>query len=85
MNSLKRILRVDDSPRDTELVLNALHNLANEVIALRDGAEALDYLGCAGTSSTSRILRSKSIVPNGLLTNGIFSSEIPWRTMTSSV
>jgi two-component system response regulator len=46
MNSLKRILLVDDSPRDTELALTALetHNLANEVIALRDGAEALDYL-----------------------------------------
>jgi len=46
MNSLKRILLVDDSPRDTELALAALaaHNLANEVVALRDGAEALDYL-----------------------------------------
>ena len=46
MNSLKRILLVDDSPRDIELALSALqtHNLANEVIALRDGAEALDYL-----------------------------------------
>lgn len=46
MNSLKRILVVDDSPRDTELALTALatHHLANEVIALRDGAEALDYL-----------------------------------------
>ena len=43
---LKRILLVDDSPRDTELALDALeqNNLANEVIALRDGAEALDYL-----------------------------------------
>lgn len=43
---LKRILLVEDSPRDTEMVLNALeaHNLANEVDALRDGAEALDYL-----------------------------------------
>ena len=43
---LKRILLVDDSPRDTELALDALaqHNLANEVIALRDGVEALDYL-----------------------------------------
>ena len=43
---LKRILLVDDSPRDTELALNALaqNNLANEVVALRDGAEALDYL-----------------------------------------
>jgi two-component system, response regulator len=46
MNSLKRILLVDDSARDTELALTALekHHLANEVIALRDGAEALDYL-----------------------------------------
>jgi CheY-like chemotaxis protein len=43
---LKRILLVDDSPRDTELVLDALaqHHLANEVVALRDGDEALDYL-----------------------------------------
>lgn len=46
MNSLKRILLVDDSSRDTELALTALeaHHLANEVVALRDGAEALDYL-----------------------------------------
>jgi CheY-like chemotaxis protein len=43
---LKRILLADDSPRDTELALDALaqHNLANEVVAVRDGAEALDYL-----------------------------------------
>jgi CheY-like chemotaxis protein len=46
MDSLKRILFVDDSPRDTEMVLDAMeqYHLANEVIALRDGAEALDYL-----------------------------------------
>jgi two-component system response regulator len=43
---VKSILLVEDSPRDTEMTLNALaqHNLANEVIAVRDGAEALDYL-----------------------------------------
>jgi CheY-like chemotaxis protein len=43
---LKRILLADDSPRDTELALDALaqHNLANEVVAVRDGTEALDYL-----------------------------------------
>jgi two-component system, response regulator len=46
MNTLKRILLVDDSPRDTELALDALeaNNLANEVVVLRDGAECLDYL-----------------------------------------
>lgn len=46
MTSLHHILLVDDSPRDTELALDALdqHRLANEVVTLRDGAEALDYL-----------------------------------------
>lgn len=42
----RRILLVDDSPRDRELALDALreYHLVNEVVALRDGAEALDYL-----------------------------------------
>jgi CheY-like chemotaxis protein len=46
MDSLKRILLVDDSPRDTELVIEALaaNHLANEVLSVSDGAEALDYL-----------------------------------------
>ena len=46
MLSLKRILLVEDNPRDAELALHALaaHNLANEVLHLHDGAEALDYL-----------------------------------------
>lgn len=45
MNS-KRILLVEDSPRDTEMALAALrqNNLAEQVTTLRDGAEALDYL-----------------------------------------
>ncbi|QBQ55490.1 response regulator [Nitrosococcus wardiae] len=46
MNGLKRILLVDDSPRDTELALDALeaYRLSNEIVCLQDGAEALDYL-----------------------------------------
>lgn len=46
INPLKRILLVDDSERDREMALEALacQNLANEVIPLRDGVEALDYL-----------------------------------------
>lgn len=46
MPPLKRILLVEDNERDVELTLTALeeHNLANEVVTVRDGAEALDYL-----------------------------------------
>lgn len=54
MASFKRILLVDDSPRDTEMALDALavYHLANEVVTLRDGAEALDYLYRRGEFST---------------------------------
>jgi len=50
MESLKRILLVEDNPKDVELALAALgeHNLANEVIVARDGEEALDYLYMRG-------------------------------------
>jgi len=46
MEGLQRILMVEDDPRDVELSLTALeqHNLANEVIVVGDGEEALDYL-----------------------------------------
>ena len=47
---LKPILLVEDSPKDLELTLLALERsqLANEVIVVRDGAEALDYLHARG-------------------------------------
>lgn len=46
MEALKRILLVEDDPKDIELTMNALseYNLANEVAIARDGVEALDYL-----------------------------------------
>lgn len=46
MKELKRILLVEDSPYDVELTLAALeeNHLANEVVVVRDGEEALDYL-----------------------------------------
>jgi CheY-like chemotaxis protein len=46
MAPLKRILLAEDNDRDVELTLAALeeHNLANEVVVARDGAEALDYI-----------------------------------------
>lgn len=48
------ILLVDDSPRDTEMTLDALqqHNLANAIVTLRDGAEALDYMYRRGAFAT---------------------------------
>lgn len=47
---LKPILLVEDNPNDLELTLVALERsqLANDVIVLRDGAEALDYLRQTG-------------------------------------
>jgi CheY-like chemotaxis protein len=46
MADVKRILLAEDDPRDAELTMIALerHKLANEVVAVEDGAEALDYL-----------------------------------------
>jgi CheY-like chemotaxis protein len=46
VETLKRILLVEDDPKDIELIISALgeHNLANEIMVLRDGVEALDYL-----------------------------------------
>lgn len=43
---MKRILMVEDDPRDVEMAMMALseYNLANEVVVVGDGEEALDYL-----------------------------------------
>jgi len=46
MTQLKRMLLAEDNEHDVELTLSALSEsrLANEVVVVRDGAEALDYL-----------------------------------------
>jgi DNA-binding response OmpR family regulator len=50
MANLGRILIVEDDPNDVELTLTALadYNLANEVVIVRDGQQALDYLYSRG-------------------------------------
>jgi CheY-like chemotaxis protein len=47
---LKRLLLVEDDPRDTELTISALEEqkLANNIVVTRDGVEALEFLRCTG-------------------------------------
>lgn len=44
--TLRPILLAEDNPNDVELTLSALHSLrlANEIVVVHDGAEALDWL-----------------------------------------
>lgn len=46
MADLRPILLVEDNPKDIELTLAALAKcqLANDIVVVRDGADALDYL-----------------------------------------
>lgn len=46
MTEPKKILVAEDDVNDAELIITALekYNIANEVIIVEDGAEALDYL-----------------------------------------
>ena len=50
MVEIRTILFAEDNPKDVELTLEALgdHNLANNVIVVRDGVETMDYLRCEG-------------------------------------
>jgi len=51
METFKRILLVEDDPKDVELTINALSEycVANEIAIARDGEEALDFLYRRGT------------------------------------
>jgi CheY-like chemotaxis protein len=61
----KVILLVEDNPDDVKLTMRALKksNILNEVVVAQDGAEALDYLFCAGKYSD----RDKSVMPQLVL------------------
>ncbi len=47
------ILYIEDNPNDIRLTLRALkkRNLANSILTITDGEEALDYIFCTGTYS----------------------------------
>jgi len=48
MQELRPILLADDNAKDVELALEAFteSNLANRIVVVKDGVEALDYLNC---------------------------------------
>jgi CheY-like chemotaxis protein len=50
MVKIKTILLAEDNPNDVELTLEAMaeNNLANKVVVVNDGVEALEYLRCEG-------------------------------------
>ncbi len=50
MIDLRKILLVEDDPKDVELTLEALaeYNLANRVTVVEDGVEAMEYLRYEG-------------------------------------
>jgi two-component system response regulator len=49
-NNIVEILIVEDNPNDAELALRALkkHNLANHVVVVTDGEEALEFMFARG-------------------------------------
>jgi CheY-like chemotaxis protein len=63
VEKFRRILMVEDDPRDVELTLTALedYKLANEVVVCRDGQEALDYLYSRGKFS-DRINENPAVI-----------------------
>jgi two-component system response regulator len=58
------ILLVEDNPHDAELTIRALtkSNLANRLIAVEDGAEALDFIFCRGKYAVRELGHSPKVV-----------------------
>ena len=63
MNEVE-ILLVEDNPHDLELTLRAVKkgNLANKVTAVRDGAEALDFIFGRGTHQGRDITNGPRVI-----------------------
>ena len=53
-----RILHLEDNPEDAELTIRVLkkHNLANNLVHLRDGEAALNFLFANGSNNIPRLI-----------------------------
>jgi len=58
------ILLVEDNPRDAELTLRALRrrNLADRLLVVEDGAEALDFIFCRGRYTERQMTSPPKVV-----------------------
>lgn len=58
------ILLVEDNPTDAELAIRALkkNNLANKLVWVKDGAEALDFLFAAGAYSGRQVTNGPKVI-----------------------
>lgn len=58
------ILLVEDNPTDAELCIRALKksNLANKLVWVKDGAEALDFLFAAGAYSERHVANGPKVI-----------------------
>jgi CheY-like chemotaxis protein len=50
MAKIRTILLAEDNPKDVELTIEAMaeNSLANDIVVVKDGVEALEYLRCQG-------------------------------------
>ncbi len=58
------ILLVEDNPHDVELTLRALkkHNLANNLLVVKDGAEALDFVFGTGAYAERSVAKTPKLI-----------------------
>jgi two-component system, response regulator len=58
------ILLVEDNPQDAELIVRALKkkNLANQLLIMEDGAQALDYIFCQGEFAGHELLHPLKVI-----------------------
>jgi two-component system, response regulator len=63
-NTAVEILLVEDNPSDAEMTIRALrkNHLANHVIHLNDGVEALEFIFCTGAFAGRSVINPKVIL-----------------------
>jgi len=64
INDPVEILLVEDNPTDAELTIRALkeNKLANKLVWVKDGAEALDFLFATGAYSSRKVENGPKVV-----------------------